>query len=180
MGKSSTRRNNTEQRETASPEQTFRTLLYVSLLHPPLSDSIRAGLKDTSPLTQTLSPARTAIYKMQGSLERRISGIKVINPKCTKIGVFAFKLKKPRYCLFGGRPELSEAPIPQQLLFSGALCSGVQAEVQDLFFFESSSSSSKRKSQLNQTLPGCKPISFEDLRSFSNILTDSADPPSTL
>lgn len=117
---------------------------------------------------------------MQGSLERRISGIKVINPKCTKIGVFAFKLRKPRYCLFGGRPELSEAPFPQHLLFSGALCSGVQAEVQDLFLIESSSSSSKRKSQLNQTLPGCKPISFEDLRSFSNVLTDSADPPSTL
>lgn len=110
----------------------------VSLLHPPLSDSIRTGLKDTSPLTQTLSPARTAIYKMQGSLERRISGIKVINPKRTEIGVFDFKLRKPRYCPCG--PELTEAPVPQQLLFSGALCNGVQAEVQDLFFIESSSS----------------------------------------
>lgn len=160
----------TEQRETASPKQTFSLGWYPSLgfllmlLHPSVSDSIRGGLTDTSPLMQTLSPARTAIYKMKGSLERRITGIKVFNPKHTKIGVFDFKLRKPHYCRFGERPELTEAPIPQQLLFSGALCSGVQEEVQDLFFIESSSSSNKRKSQLNQILPGCKPISFEDLK----------------
>lgn len=149
------------------------------LLHPSLSDSIRGGLKGTSPLMQTLFPTRTAVYKMKGSLGRRILGIKVINPKRTKIGVFDFKLRKPHYCCFGGRPELTETPTPQQLLFSGALCSGVQEEVQDLFFIESSSSSNKRKSQLNQILPGCKPISFEDLRSFSNMI-NWQDPPSTL
>lgn len=162
-----------QDRETASPEQTFSLRWHPSLCFSSPSPSIRQYQSRTEghvSLNADTLPHQDCNLQDAGKFRKKNPGIKVINPKRTTIGVFAFKLRKPRYCPCGGRPELTEAPVPQQLLFSGSLCSGVQAEVQDLFFIESSSSSSKRKSQLNQTLPGCKPISFEDLRSFSNMI----------
>lgn len=92
-----------------------------------------------------------------------------ISSTCTRIGVFNSTLAKLHPSL-----SLKWSQLPQPLCPAAALLwDSAQQNTRkssSSFFFQSSSSDSKRKSRLSPILPGCKHISFGELKRFSHTI----------